>query len=317
MLVENTARYGHPVTERKCRSSGEESRFVFKMLHYGDAPEHFNVIIDTRDQHRDLRESMKSRLERMIQKMATCHWWPDVNIHAIAKEILPTTTAVSAALHTRAVGLSKRKADEACAGSLSSARVQEGQTRLRECSKKRPDLVRHNVAETTGDGLCFLRAILQQLRINPEHVWCLAMVVLRYMITHMVDWQEDAADDDMLDERLSVLDSHNLVQYLNRAFPTYSHANVTVSVEESYAAYAIVLDRLQGVVQRDWGEPRLYCDEIFIQAFLDMVQGNLVLVENNARAGNLVTERKCRGKTEASGFVFKWFIMETSQSTST
>ena len=173
------------------------------------------------------------------------------------------------------------------------SRVAQGQAKLESCLVARPDLAGYVVSETIGDGLCFLHAVLQQLRMNPDHVWKLAMAVLRYMHDHIEEWQAFANGDDLLAERMDVLKGYNLARYLEAAYPTYYFGNVQAAVEEKFEAYALLLDRLQGVRLRDWGSPRLYCDELFIQQFLNMIGGKVLFVENTDRYGSPLTERCC------------------------
>ena len=111
--------------------------------------------------------------------------------------------------------LKNRGVVEAYVGSTPSARVLEGRNRLHECLHQRPDLVGHTVKETPGDGLCFLHAVLQQLRINPGHIWKVATLVIRHMLAHVADWRAYAVGDDLLHERLSNLRKHNILQYLD------------------------------------------------------------------------------------------------------
>jgi len=202
--------------------------------------------------------------------------------------------------------MAKRKVEEVSVGPELSSQVANGQRQVEVCGGVRPELVGMTVAHTIGDGLCFLRAVLQQLRMNPDHVWKLAMVVLRYMHQNMVVWQAHAVADESLAERLEALQHHNLLRYLQAAFPTYYHANcASVPVIEGFEAHAVLLDRAHGIMLRDWSDPRLYCDHVFIQQFLNLVGAKLLLVELSQRPGPPVAELRGTTLVGDGGFVLK------------
>ena len=66
-------------------------------------------------------------------------------------------------------------------------------------------------------------------------------------------------------------------------------------------SFAYILDRCCGVLEYDWGYPRLYCDEVFMQEFVNWCGGSLLLLSLDHR----VTRKSAAGDATHTDCVFK------------
>ena len=84
------------------------------------------------------------------------------------------------------------------------------------------------------------------------------MMVLKAMAQTHESWKLHLSDTDF-SERMQSLHDFGLAQAIETRRMTL--------VDQMALAY--ILDLCCGVAERDWASPRLYCDHIFIQSFLD------------------------------------------------
>lgn len=142
---------------------------------------------------------------------------------------------------------------------VAAERVERGQSFLRRAQKYHPELREHEVKDTTADGMCFLHAIVLQVELEKQYsVWDIAVSLLHWMSCRKPEWAA-YVDDENIEERVENLRVHGVMREIERR-STCIHAC-------DYNAYLYLLDRCAGIVDRDWGYPRLYCDGLFLQEF--------------------------------------------------
>ena len=153
-------------------------------------------------------------------------------------------------------------------------RVVSGRTLVTELRAEHTQLRYHDVRETPADGLCFLHAVMQQLRIDdPSTEWQVAMAVTQALAENRRTWKlyldPDEGDHS---ERMEALEDFGLGGVLR------SRRLCLVDLR----SFAYILDRCCGVLECDRGSPRLYCDHVFIQEFLNWCGGSLLLATLDA-----------------------------------
>ena len=175
----------------------------------------------------------------------------------------------------------------------SDARVVAGTLLLTELSAEHVEVCDHDVRQTPADGLCFLHAVMQQLRIDdPSIVWQAAMAVTQALATNRNTWKLYIDLDQAAHmERMESLEDFGLGGVLR------SRKLCPVDLR----SFAYILDRCCGVVSFDWGYPRLYCDHVFMQEFLNWCGGSLLLVTLDKRVSRMCA----RGLDRPSECVFK------------
>ena len=172
-------------------------------------------------------------------------------------------------------------------------RVVCGQALVTSLRGEYTELRNHEVRETTADGLCFLHAAMQQLGIDdPSSEWEVAMAVIQSLAANREKWKLYLEqDEEHHRERMEALDDFGLESVL------ISRRLGDVDLR----SFAYLLDRCCGVMDNDWGYPRLYCDHVFIQEFLNWCGGSLLLVALDPK----VTRMSASGTVTHSDCVFK------------
>ena len=189
--------------------------------------------------------------------------------------------------------MTKRKANVTEELSSEDPRVVSGRTLVAELRAEHTQLRYHDVRETPADGLCFLHAVMQQLRIDdPSTEWQVAMAVTQALAENRRTWKlyldPDEGDHS---ERMEALEDFGLGGVLR------SRRLCLVDLR----SFAYILDRCCGVLDCDWGYPRLYCDHVFIQEFLNWCGGSLLLLTLDKN----VTRMSASGPATHSDCVFK------------
>ena len=76
-------------------------------------------------------------------------------------------------------------------------RVVSGKALVTSLCGQVPELQYHDVKETPADGLCFLHAVLQQLRIDDGgSEWQVAMAVIQSLATNRHMWKDHLPSDE-------------------------------------------------------------------------------------------------------------------------
>ena len=136
-------------------------------------------------------------------------------------------------------------------------RLERARAFLAAASKKHKEFAAHDVVETVGDGMCFFHALAMELRLDSQSVhWEVAAALLYHLSRNVRAWR-DYVDDEYVEERVSNLKRHGLARHIERQELAAVDLN----------AYVYILDRCCGIVDRDWGCRRLYCDGFLIEQF--------------------------------------------------
>ena len=136
---------------------------------------------------------------------------------------------------------------------------------------RRPELRGHQVEDTIADGMCFLNAVVLQLNLDKRYtVWGVAGAFLQWMSSRIPEWAP-YVDDEYREERVENLRAHGVMREVERR-------NI---LPDLYNAYLYLLDRCAGIVDRDWGSPRLYCDGLFLEEFAKWLSTRILIIRCN------------------------------------